>query len=61
MSFEYDEVDELMDALYTHRKYAIDPECGHLVREEHWLAIDGILDRFNEIKTLQLCEDLNDL
>lgn len=36
--------------LYEARKRAIDPECSYTIREESWVAIDGLLDQLNSLK-----------
>ena len=41
--------EDVLDALYEARKYAIDRECTWNVREAHWQVIDQLLDRLNEI------------
>ena len=45
------ELEDVLDQLYEQRKYAIDPECTWNVRNEAWLAIDGLLDVFNELRS----------
>ena len=44
------ELENVMDELYEQRKYAIDPECTWTIRNEAWVAIDALLDRYNQLR-----------
>ncbi len=43
------ELEDVLDRLYAERGRALDPECSHNIRNEAWLAIDGLLDVYNLI------------
>jgi len=51
LAMEYDTFDfeDVMNLLYEHRKFAIDPECTWNIRNEAWAEIDLLLDRFNKL------------
>ena len=55
------EYDEVLDQIYEQRKFAIDPECGSVVRKEAWIAIDGLLDVYNQITASLVVSEAEDL
>ena len=50
------ELEQVIDELNEHRKYAIDKECTWNVRNDAWIAIDGLLDRFNQLRNVGIDE-----
>lgn len=47
---QYDEIEECLDLLYQHRERALDMDCSYNIRQEAWVAIDSLLDWYNELR-----------
>lgn len=47
---QYEEMEEVLDLLYQHREIALDPEVTWNIRNDAWIAIDGLLDWYNELR-----------
>ena len=47
-----DDMEQVLDLLYEQRAVAIDPERSWQMRHEAWIAIDGLLDWYNELRVI---------
>lgn len=47
---EAPEMEQCLDMLYTERARAFDPETTWNIKNDAWIAIDGLLDWYNELR-----------
>lgn len=40
---------EIINQLEFHRDYVIDGDTSYSIKQEHWVAIDGLLDQLNGV------------
>lgn len=59
MEKSYSDMEQCLDLLYEYRAKALDTESTWNIRNDAWVAIDGLLDWYNELRNVGNDEDLN--